>query len=54
MWPMERSVAPPHFANPFRKQLCHGEKLIRLLIEGQVVITKVRPDQVSMKILRLT
>jgi hypothetical protein len=43
----------PDFAGTLRNIICHRKDLVRLFIEQQVVIAKVRAAHVPMKVLRL-
>ena len=55
---MSRDVAdgmqrcPADLARALRDVICHGEDLLGVLVQKQVIITKVMPTHVPMEILR--
>ena len=50
---IERIVVPPSFLRAFRDVVGHGEDLVGVLVQKQVVIAKVPPAHVPVKILGL-
>jgi hypothetical protein len=52
MWPMDLTV-PPELADTLRDRVGHGEELITLFVQQQVIIAEVRPAHVPVEVLGL-
>ena len=51
MWPMERRVVPPILRDTLGDGVGHGENLVGVLVEQQVVVAKMRAAHVPVEIL---
>ena len=53
MWPIERSVVPPILRTRSAMRIGHGEDLVGLLVQQQVVVAEVRAAHVPVEVLGL-